>query len=136
MGYELTYHFREEVSKGEYSEEVKTKTIKIGTPEDDMPLDAAAGKIMSMLARRNILLEDVTIYEFTKKHLSFKMADDGILIKNKKFKFDDGPMMIGEVVAPEESGAPPCAGVPATPPIDTNAFLIIICANGRSREVG
>lgn len=91
MGYEVTFHFHPELEKGKYDEsKVETKTIKIGSPYDDVPLEVAAGKIIAQLARRNILVVDVEIYEFTRKKLSYKETDDGILIKHKKFSFDDG----------------------------------------------
>lgn len=65
---------------------------------------------MAQLARRNILITDVEIYEFTKKKLSFKEADDGILIKNKKFKFDDGASLdvapVSEAEVTDGSGSP------------------------------
>lgn len=88
--YELIFHYRDEVEKGSYSEEEKTKKIKVGNIEEDTPIEAVAGKIFAQLARRNILVVDVEIYEFTKKKLSYKETEDGFLIKNKKFKFDDG----------------------------------------------
>lgn len=95
MGYEVIYHYHEEISKGEYNrEETKTKTAKIGSPYDDIPLEAVAGKIMAQLARRNILVVDVEIYEYTKKKLNYRESEDGVIIKNKKFKFDDGPVCI------------------------------------------
>lgn len=90
MGYECILHYHEEISKGEYNkEETKTKSIKIGSPYDDIPLEMLAGKIMAQLARRNMLVIDVEIFEFAKKKISYKETEDGILIKNKKFGFDD-----------------------------------------------
>jgi hypothetical protein len=97
MGYEVVYHYREKLEEGDYSEEVKTKTTKVGSAYEEVPLEACAAKVMAQLARRNILITDVEIYEFTKKKISFKEADDGILIKNRKFRFDDGPVAcVGE----------------------------------------
>lgn len=94
MGYEIQLKYHEEISKGEYNrEEVKVKNIKVGTPYEEIPLEVAAGKIIAQLARRNILVVDVEIYEYTKKKLSYKEAEDGIVIKNKKFKFDDGAVL-------------------------------------------
>jgi len=90
MGYECILHYHEEISKGEYNrDETKTKSIKIGSPYDDVSLEILAGKIMAQLARRNMLIVDVEIFEFAKKKLSYKETEDGILIKNKKFGFDD-----------------------------------------------
>ena len=95
MGYEVIFHYKEEEKSPQngdrsYSEEEKIKKIKVGNLEDDTPIEAVAGKIFAQLARRNILVIDVEIYEFTKKKLNYKETDDGFLIKNKKFRFDDG----------------------------------------------
>lgn len=95
MGYEVLFHYHEEVSKGEYNkEETKTKKVTIGTPYEETPLSVLAGKIMAQLARRNILVVEVEIFEFTKKRLSYKESPDGILIKNKKFSFDGGDVAV------------------------------------------
>ena len=86
MGYELVFYFHKEISKGEYNkEEVKKKSVKVGSPYEEVPLETVAGKIIAQLARRNILVVDVDIFELTKKKLSYKETSDGILIKNKKF---------------------------------------------------
>lgn len=94
MGYEIKYSFKEEITKGEYSEEIKEKKVKVGDAWEEVPLDQVAGKIMAQLARRNILIVDVEIYELKKSKLSYKETDDGIVIKNKKFRFDDGPAVV------------------------------------------
>lgn len=90
MSYSVTFHYREEIQKGVYSEEEKIKTIKVGSYDEDVPLEVVAGKIFAQLARRNILVVDVEIFEFIKNKLNYREASDGIVIKNKKFKFDDG----------------------------------------------
>ena len=91
MGFEITFHYREAgEERGTFEEEVKTKKTKVGSPYDDVPVEQAAGKVMAQFARRNILVTDVEIFEYTKKKLSFREADDGIVIGRKKFKFDDG----------------------------------------------
>jgi hypothetical protein len=43
---------------------------------------------MMQLARRDIMVFDVEIFEFTKKKISFKETKGGVLIKNKKFNLD------------------------------------------------
>jgi len=58
-----------------------------------VPLELLAGKIMAQLARRNILVVDVEIHEFAKKKISYKETPDGILIKNKKYSFDEGTIV-------------------------------------------
>lgn len=119
MGYELTFHYHEQVDKGEYNkEETKTKVVKIGSPYDEIPLEAVASRIMAQLARRNILIVDVEIYEYTKKKLSFKETSDGILIKNKKFSFDDGVGLTAVDVPCEESQP-----LPSNPQVDQQQLL-------------
>jgi len=93
MGYEIIFSYKEEVEKGVYADEIKTKKVKIGSSEDNLGLEAAAGRIFAQFARRNILVTDVEIWEYSKKKLSFKETDDGFVIKNRKFRFDDGPAL-------------------------------------------
>ena len=45
---------------------------------------------MAQLARRDVWIVDVEIYELSKKPVSFKEAKGGIILKNKKFLFDGG----------------------------------------------
>jgi hypothetical protein len=96
MGYLVNYKFHPEISKGEYDkEDMRTANIKVGSPYEDVPLEVLAGKVMALLARRSVLVVDVEIMEITKKPLAFKEVEDGIVIKNKKFRFDDGPALSG-----------------------------------------
>lgn len=100
MGYEVVYKYHEEISKGEYNkEESHVSSIKVGDPFEDVSLEVLVGKVMSLLARRNILVVDVEIFELQKKKITFKEAKDGVIIKNKKYKFDDGPIFCGESVS-------------------------------------
>jgi len=118
MGFEIIFKYHEEIEKGEYNkEELKTKKVKVGSAEDDIELSVVAGKIMAQLARRNILVMEVEIYEFTKKKLSYKEAADGLVIKNKKFRFDDGAV----VDAPAEVAPPVAAALPSSIPTPTPA---------------
>lgn len=93
MGYEIIFHYKESVSPGVYGEEVKTRSCKIGRVTEDVELDSLAAKIMSQLARRNVFITDVEIYEFAKKKLSYRETSDGIVLKNKKFSFDSGKVV-------------------------------------------
>lgn len=98
MGYECILHYYEEVSKGEYNkEESKTKSIKVGSPYEDIPAEVLAGKLMAQLARKNMLIFDIEIFEFAKKKISYKETNDGILIKNRKFNFDDDTTIFNSV---------------------------------------
>lgn len=94
MGYEVVFSYKEgSGSPGEYSSEVKKKTCRIGKTTEEVPLEALAGRIMSQLARRNVLIVDVEIYEYAKKKIGYRESSDGIVIKNKKFAFGSGPVV-------------------------------------------
>lgn len=99
MGYEIVYYYHEEVERGEYDkEETKENTVIVGDPYEDVELDVLAGKVMALLARRNILVTNLEISEFKRKSISFRETNDGIVIKNRKFKFDDGSTLKGESI--------------------------------------
>jgi hypothetical protein len=103
MGFEITYFYKEaDEAPGTYKEEVLSKTTKIGKFEENVSLDFLAGKIISQLARRNILIVDIEIYEFAKKKVSYKETPNGIFIKNKKFSFESGALVNSEENENEE----------------------------------
>lgn len=94
MGYEVVFSYKESAGKpGEYADEVKKKTCRIGKATEDIPLESLAGKIMSQLARRNILIVDVEIFEYAKKKVGYRESSDGIVLKNKKFSFASGAVV-------------------------------------------
>ena len=91
MGYEVIYRYKEAAGEpGAYSDEVKERSVKMGRVTEDIPLEALAAKIMAQLARRNILIVDVEIWEYAKKKVSYKETATGISIRNKRFSFDSG----------------------------------------------
>lgn len=107
MGYEVIFSYKESAGRpGEYAEEVKKKTCRIGKATDDVPLESLAGKIMSQLARRNVLIVEVEIFEYAKKKVGYRESSDGIVLKNKKFSFASGSVVetdgFEEEVAEEE----------------------------------
>lgn len=119
MGYEVIYQFHPGTGPGEYNkEENQTGSIKVGSPYEDVSLDVLAGRIMALMARRNILVTSVEVFEIVKKSMTFKEVDDGIILKNKKFRFDDGPALTGG----EEVSASP--GTPAQPEVTALAALL------------
>ncbi len=92
MGFFIQYKYNKEITKGEYDKsETLEGSIKVGSPYEDVPTEVLAGKIMALLARRNILVVEIEAFEIEKKKINYRELDDGIVIKNKKFKFDDGP---------------------------------------------
>ena len=117
MGYEIIFHYKESEGIGSYAEEVKTKSYKIGKITEDVPLEVLAGKVMAQLARRNILIVDVEIYEYAKKLLSYKEKADGIVIKNRKFSFDSGCVVSAEEFEEHEQPPPPMRGIDTPRPV-------------------
>jgi hypothetical protein len=94
MGYEILYKYKEATdTPGVYSEEVKERSAKIGRVTEDVSLEAVAAKVMTQLARRNIFIVDVEIYEYAKKRVTYRETPTGIVIKNKKFSFDAGSVV-------------------------------------------
>lgn len=90
MGFECCYHYHERID-GEYNkDETKTFKKKVGDALEDVPLEKLAAAIMAQLARRDVWITDVEVFEISKKPVSFKEAKGGIVIKNKKFLFDGG----------------------------------------------
>jgi hypothetical protein len=89
MGFECIYHYHERIDKDYNKEEIKTLKKKVGDPFEDISLEKLAIVVMSQLARRDIWIVDVEIFELSKKQISFKESKGGIVIKNKKFIFDE-----------------------------------------------
>lgn len=102
MGFEIKYFYKESSENGQYKEEILSKTSKVGKFEEDISLEVVAGKVMAQLARRNILIVDIEIYEYAKKKISYKETESGIIIKNKKFSFDTGAVLESSLEEDEE----------------------------------
>lgn len=86
----MKYHYHERTEEGYNRDEVKTFKKKVGDPFEDIPLEKLAGAVMAQLARRDVWIVDVEVYELSKRQISFKETKGGIVIKNKKFLFDGG----------------------------------------------
>ena len=86
----MIYSYHERVNGDYNKEETKTFKKKVGVPFDDTSLEKLAGAVMAQLARRDVWIVDVEIFELSKKSISFKEAKGGIILKNKKFLFDGG----------------------------------------------
>ena len=106
MGYEVTYHYHERV-EGDYNkDETKTFKKKVGDPFEEVSLEKLAGAVMAQLARRDVWIVDVEVYELSKKPISFKEAKGGIILKNKKFLFDGGGEDASSVIVQDMIQAP------------------------------
>jgi hypothetical protein len=86
MAFEVIFKYYEKLGICEYD---KTKELELkktfGDLQSDFPLEKLASVILGQMARRDILVYDVEIYEFTKKKIPFKENKNSISIKNKKF---------------------------------------------------
>ncbi|NDD59404.1 MAG: hypothetical protein EBZ47_09235, partial [Chlamydiae bacterium] len=67
MGFEVYYHFNEKVEGSYEKSDPKTFKRVVGDPLEDIPLDRLASSITAQLARRDIFISDIEIYEITKK---------------------------------------------------------------------
>jgi len=91
MGFEVHFKYYKKKTEGfGYDTEGEPEVMKVavGKQWDDVDLDEVAKSVFGQMAKRNILIVDAEIYEYTKKKVSFKMKDDGISIKNRKFSYD------------------------------------------------
>jgi hypothetical protein len=98
MGYECHFKYHERID-GEYNkEEIKILKKKIGDPFEEISLQKLAASVMAQLARRDIWIVDVEIFELTKKQITFKETKGGVLIKNRKFLFDGQEEDIASII--------------------------------------
>lgn len=101
MGFEIKYVYHPRQENGGYDTSQKDeKTVKVGKPFDDTPLEKAAAAIMAQLARRDIWVVDVEVFELVKKEISFKECKDGkgITLKGKRYSFNEAAQMVSEDV--------------------------------------
>lgn len=100
MGYEVKYifHPRKEDGSGYDTEVREEKSVKVGKPFDDTSLDKCAAAILAQLARRDVWVVDVEVFELVKKQISFKESADGkgIVLKNKRFSLNSAAQMVQE----------------------------------------
>lgn len=109
MGYEISYSFHPRKEGGGYNTDTKEeKTVKVGKPFDDTSLEKCAAAIMVQLARRDVWVVDVKVYELVKAEISFKEAADGrgIILKNKKYNLGSTAEALAEDLI-EETVPPP-----------------------------
>jgi hypothetical protein len=62
---------------------------KFGKVDEDYPREKLAKYILTQLARRDIFIFDVEIYEYTKKKVNFKLSKNGFSISGNKFNNSD-----------------------------------------------
>ena len=102
MGYEITYKYHPKLEEGVgYDYDItEEKKVKVGKPFDDTSLEKCAAAIMGQLARRDVWVVDVEVYELVKKEISFKESKDGkgIVLKNKRFSLNQTAQLVAEDV--------------------------------------
>lgn len=102
MGFEVHFKYYKKKTEGVgYDTDAEPEILKVpvGKQWDETDLDELAKTVLGQMAKRNILIIDAEIYEYTKKKISFKMKDDGISIKNRKFNYD----ITGAIKSEEEN---------------------------------
>jgi len=87
VGFEVNYNFYEKLENSfDYNrEEPKTLRKIYGKAVEEYPIEKLAQAIMQQMARRDIFIFDVEIFEFQKKKISFRQNKGDLVIKNKKF---------------------------------------------------
>ncbi len=102
--YEITFHYHpRNEDDGKYNTEETltfTKTVgkRSGKAVEEVPLEKVAVVVMGELARRDIWIVNVELYEFAKREVTFKETKGGIILKNRKFQFDQ---LHGELTSEE-----------------------------------
>ena len=117
MGYEIVFSYFEEIegSDGEYNrDETKTMKKRIGDPYEEVTLDRCAGAILAQLARRDIWVKDVDVYEVSKKKIAYKASKGSIVLKNKKYRMDGS----AEIISQEIQEAP-------TQPVQQQGLVLV-----------
>jgi len=120
MGFEVIYTYHERLEGAGYNtEEKKTMKKRVGDPFEEVCLDKCAGAILSQLARRDIWVTDVEVFELSKKKITFREAKGSVILKNKKYQMDgttasivsqeivEGPPQQAMVLSPEAPGRVP-----------------------------
>ena len=102
MAFEIKFKYYEKTGLCDYDKAKELEYVKtVGDLQVDLPLEKLASVILGQMARRDILVFDVEIYEFTKKKISFKETKNGIVIKNKKFNLGLDNIVVTEEEAPQ-----------------------------------
>jgi hypothetical protein len=119
MSFEVVYKYYDQIKDSFDYDRSNPSTFKkvYGKIEDDYPLDRLAGNIYQQMARRDIFIYDVEIYEFAKKKISFKQNKVDLIIKNKRFSPKTGTLEDIDVVETSENN---CNLQPSPPALTHN----------------
>lgn len=90
MGFEVRYSFHEKKADGPGYDEsaVKSMTKRVGKADEDTPREKVVASIMSQMARRDIWIKEVEVFEFTRRKLKFKDVRGGVSLDGTKYLFD------------------------------------------------
>lgn len=89
MGYQVSFTYHGKKEKAYDMENTKAFSKHVGKENEDTPLDQVAALIKTQFARRDILVVDCEVHEYTKKKIKVKDIKGGIQLKDQKFIFDD-----------------------------------------------
>ena len=106
MSFEVNYKFYNKLENSfDYDRDNPEDFKKVyGKLEEDYSIEKLASNILQQMARRDIFIYDVEIYEFQKKKISFKQNKADLIIKNKKFSTRTGTIsdLESENIEPEK----------------------------------
>jgi hypothetical protein len=91
LGFEITFDYYDKNPNGIGYNIEKLQNFKkvVGNKTEEYPIEKLATFIIKQLARRDILVNNVEVYEYTKKKIAFKENKGGITIKGNKFDFEN-----------------------------------------------
>jgi len=114
MSFEIQYFYHPK-KDGKYDTgSTLEMTKKLGSLFDDISYEKLAATIMGQLARRDIMVVDVSVYEYVKKKIAFKESSTGVIIKGKKYSYgDSSEQLIVETVEPMPNN--PSVSTPQAP---------------------
>lgn len=112
---------------------------KFGKIDEDYPKEKLAKYILTQLARRDVFIYDVEIYEFTKKKVNFKLGKNGFLIAGSKFNNSDlaEDCNLEDDVLTEPQAIPLAQNLAPTPQQPQNKFINLASKFGdlKSRKI-
>jgi len=107
MAFEIVFKYYECLESGiDYDKSnILSYTKNLGNIFEEVSLEKLASMILTQLARRDVFVFDVEVFELVKKKISYKQSKNNILIKNKKFGFSGETIVVQEI---EESNLLSC----------------------------
>jgi len=99
MAFEIVFKYYECLENtADYDKSnILSYTKSLGNIFEEVSLEKLASMILTQLARRDIFVFDVEVFELVKKKISYKQSKNNILIKNKKFGFSGETIVVQEI---------------------------------------